>query len=416
MASPFPVPPGVRPAAAGSSPGSTWPEPYRLLFPIGATFAVLGAAPWLVLGSGGGAWPGPLHMTLMIEGFELSFVLGFLFTAMPAFTRGGRCTRGELATAVGLMTAFGALALLGVAWAAHAVSGAVALLIAWALGIRIRRSRHLPPEEFVFVALGLLFGVAGAAVLVAQTAFGVAPPAPRFGEHLMAFGETLSIVLGVGGLLVPTFAGIRDPLGVPGIARPHERTGRRRLFAVVALALLAAFGLEAAGHAWAGSLARALAASVMLLLVWKIYRGPGQKGVLARSLWTSGWCVLAGLWLAVLWPQQAVAACHVMFIGGYGLLTLGIGSRVTVAHGRHPFADEARLLTPWLLLALALALLARLAAAVAPAGMLHAYAASAALWIVAWGLWALGALPRIARTVRPPAAGPVVQLGVPPRG
>ncbi len=416
MSASFPVPPGVRPGGPGAAgPDPAWPEPYRILFPLGGAFALAGALPWALAVLVPGAWPGPLHITLMIEGFEQSFMLGFLLTAMPAFTRGGRCSRGELATAVALMAVFAALALGGLAWAAHLAFGASALLIAWALGSRVARTRHLPPEEFSFVALGILFGLAGVAVLVAQGAFGQPPPAPRFGERLISLGMTLSVVLGVGGLLVPTFAGMRDPLGVPGVARPHERAGRRRLFALVALALIGAFVLEAWGHAGAGALTRAAGASVMLLLVWKVFRGPGQRGVLARALWTSGWLVLGGLWLAVGWPSQATTAYHLMFVGGYGLLTLGIGSRVTVAHGRHPFADESRLLTPWVLGALALALVLRLAAPLSGAGVLHAYAASAAFWMLAWALWAAAALPRILRTVRPAAPGPVVQLSVPAR-
>ncbi len=387
------------------------------MFPLGAAFALGGVLPWVLLGFGHGVWPGPLHVSLMIEGFEQSFILGFLLTAMPAFTRGGRCTRGELATALALMTLFAAYALARVAWAAHLAFGASDVLIGWALARRIRQSRHLPPEEFAFVGLGLLLGLAGVALLVAQDAFGVALPTPRYGERLIALGQTLAVVLGVGGLLVPTFAGIRDPLGVPGIARPHERAGRRRLFAVVALALVGAFALEAAGLARAGALARAAGASVMLLLVWKIFRGPGQKGVLARALWSSGWFVLAGLWLAALWPAQATTAYHVMLIGGYGLLTLGIGSRVTVAHGRHAFAEETRLLTPALLVALALALATRLGAALAPAHLFSVYALSAAFWMLAWALWAAAALPRIVRTVRPGGPGPLVPLrpGPPPR-
>src|SRR5512135_2057051 len=102
MANPFPVPPGVRPGGAAPPAGTAWPEPYRLLFPLGAAFALAGVAPWLAAPFGV-AWPGPLHMALMIEGFEQSFVLGFLLTAMPAFTRGGRCARWELAAAVLLL-------------------------------------------------------------------------------------------------------------------------------------------------------------------------------------------------------------------------------------------------------------------------------------------------------------------------
>jgi uncharacterized protein involved in response to NO len=414
VAGSFATPPGIEPARAGPTraAGVTWPEPYRVLFPLGALFALAGAAPWLLLVAGVAPWPGPIHMALMIEGFEQSFVLGFLLTSMPAFTRGGRCRPWELLGAAGLLAAVAAFLLAGLAWAAHAAFALSVLLVGWALASRVVRARHLPPEEFLFVALGLLLGLAGAAALVAQHAAAWIPPAPRFGERLVSLGMMLSIVLGVGGLLVPTFTGMRDPLQVPGIARPHERAGRRRLFLAVALVLAGAFALEARGLAWAGSLARALGASALLLLVWKLHRGPGQKGLLPRVLWLAGWSVLAGLWLAVAWPAQATTAWHVVLIGGFGLLTLGIGTRVTVAHGRHPFADEARVLTPWIVGAVALALALRLAAALAPAGANHAHAASAAAWMLAWALWSARAWPRAARVAAPGGGQPVVKIPV----
>jgi uncharacterized protein involved in response to NO len=410
----FAPPPGIEPGRAATPPGaSAWPEPYRVLFPLGAAFAVAGAAPWLLVPAGRAGWPAPLHLALMIQGFEQAFVLGFLLTAMPAFTRGGRCRPWELATAVALLAAFAACLLAGAAAAAHAAFGGTLLLLGWALVSRVVRARHVPPEELSFVGFGLVLGLAGAALQVAQAAGAWTPPAPRLAERLVSHGMTLAVVLGVGGLLVPTFAGVRDPLGVPGIARPHERAGRRRLYAVVMLLLAGAFALEARGLAWGGALARALSGGTMVLLVWKIHRGPGQRGLLPRVLWLSGWVVLAGLVLAAAWPAQAVAAWHVTLIGGYGLLTLGIGTRVTIAHGRHPFTDEARVLTPWVVGLVVVALALRLAAAFAPAGALHAYAGSAAAWMAAWALWAARALPRQWRVVRPSGGPQVVRIASP---
>jgi uncharacterized protein involved in response to NO len=395
-----PIPFGLAPRRSAPASGPSGPDPYRVLFPLGVLFALAGVAPWL-FALRGGPWPAALHMTLMIEGFEQSFVAGFLLTAMPGFTRGPRCRPWEWAAVLALLVAFAAFALAGRAWAAHLAFAATIVLLAAALVRRMAAARHLPPEEFVFVALGLLLGLAGAGLLVAQDGFGVRAPAWRLGERLVSLGLTLSLVLGVGGLLVPAFTGMRDPLVIPGLAGPHQRAGRRPLYLVTAAALAGAFALEAAGHPGLGALLRALAASALLLLVWKLWRAPGIRGPVPRALRLAGWLVLAGLWLAALWPAQATTAYHLVFIGGYGLLTLAIATRVTVAHGRHPPGDEARLLSPWVLAALGLALLARLAAAPWPAGALHAYAAAAALWMAAWLLWGARALPRMARPGAP---------------
>ena len=55
----------------------------------------------------------------MMQGFEQSFVVGFLLTAMPAFTHGPRCHPLELLTAALLLLGFGAAALVGALWLAE---------------------------------------------------------------------------------------------------------------------------------------------------------------------------------------------------------------------------------------------------------------------------------------------------------
>ena len=86
----------------------TTPEPYRVLFPVGIAAAFVALLPWLAQALSGAPWwpealrpmwPGPAHAAIMMQGFELAFVAGFLLTAMPAFTHGPRATRFELALA-----------------------------------------------------------------------------------------------------------------------------------------------------------------------------------------------------------------------------------------------------------------------------------------------------------------------------
>jgi hypothetical protein len=101
-----------------------------------------------------------------------------------------------------------------------------------------------------------------------------------------------------------------------------------------------------------------------------------------------------------------------VFIGGFGLLTLGIATRVVVGHGRHPQADDRRVLSPVLVLSIVAALLARLAAEWWPGNAPAWLAAGGALWVVGWTAWAVGALPRIGRLGDPPipAGGTPVQI------
>ena len=61
--------------------------PFRIFFPIGAVFALVGVALWPLYYAGAVAeYPSILHARLMIEGFMSSFIIGFLGTAGPRTT------------------------------------------------------------------------------------------------------------------------------------------------------------------------------------------------------------------------------------------------------------------------------------------------------------------------------------------
>ena len=107
------------------------------------------------------------------------------------------------------------------------------------------------------------------------------------------------------------------------------------------------------------------------------------------------------LWpAAAIAPAHATALLHVAFIGGFALLTIGIGTRVVVSHGKHPLELERAALTPWVMAVLALALVTRLVAEWDPARTAVWLAASGAAWWVAWLMWGARALPALGRVAR----------------
>ncbi len=82
---------------------------------------------------------------------------------------------------------------------------------------------------------------------------------------------------------------------------------------------------------------------------------------------------------------------------GFAFLTLGIATRVVIAHGHHPIADERRTLTPPVVATVAAAILLRLAAEWFPASATPLLGASGAVWMLGWSAWAARTLPRIVR-------------------
>lgn len=351
----------------------------------------MGAIVWPLTLWAGLPYPGLLHASLMIEGFELAFVSGFLLTVVPRMTRTDTSDRRELPWVAGGILAFGTFAWIGQAAAAHALSALTLLVLAVAIARRFAGRSNDPPEETLFVPVGLFLGITGAAIQFAAAAGWWLEPSPRLGLRLMSLGMVLSLVLGFGALLVPVFLEIKDPLLIPRIARPHERPARRTLYGTVAAVLALSFLADAFALQALGAYARALAATFMLGWVWKLWRLPGRRTVPAFVMWSAGWLIGLGLWAAALAPAHEIAAFHVTLLGGFGALTMGIASRVVVTHGGHGPDAEARVLTPTRAALLAIALAARLGAEVAGPAAPAWLAASALAWIAAWSGWLIAA-------------------------
>ena len=395
----------VKPAPPAGGTRSV--DPYRVLFPLGIAAALAGLLPWLAYAASlspwwpqalAFGWPGPAHAALMVQGFELAFISGFLLTAMPAFTHGPRCTRAELALVAGAVAAFVVLRATQQPAAAWAYLAALVALV-FPLARRVRPGAAAPPEEFLLVATGMALGLAGGVVQALAT-LGVLPEtAERAGVRCVSLGMMPALVLGLGGLLVPTFAMMKDPLAIAGFARAGDRPRRRAFTLTIAALLVLAVNLEFAGLGTPAAVLRAIAALASTQLAWKLWRLPGRRDRLSWALWSAGWCVALGFTAAALLPLQRVEAWHVVFVGGYALLTLGIATRVVVSHGGHPIADEARVLNWPALAGLALATLVRaFGPALDPAHATLEHVLAAAFGTLAFAAWLTAAWPRIRRT------------------
>src|SRR3990167_5597141 len=78
-------------------------EPFRILFPLGIGFGVLGVSHWLFYAIGvTHAYSGFYHATIQIGSYMACFVFGFLLTALPRFANAPPATNTELLTIIGL--------------------------------------------------------------------------------------------------------------------------------------------------------------------------------------------------------------------------------------------------------------------------------------------------------------------------
>jgi uncharacterized protein involved in response to NO len=366
---------------------------------VGIAAALSGLIPWILVAARVPIpYPGAAHAALMTQGFELAFVCGFLLTAMPAFTHGPRCSPAELGTVTVLAAGYVVLRALdvpGAAWAFLAALGALGFVLAR----RVRPGEAAPPEEFLLVGTGVALGLAGAVVEVMVSLGRLPEAAERAGVRCISLGMLPALVLGLGGLLVPTFARMSDPLTIAGIAKAGDRPRRRAFVVTVAALLVLAVNLDFTGFVVPAAWCRALAAIASTQLAWKLWRPPGRRDRLSWSIWSAGWAVTLGFVAAAMWPLHRVEAWHVAFVGGYALLTLGIGTRVVVSHGGHAMSEEGLVLSWWAVAALATAALVRaLGPTFDPERTTLHDGTAAALAVLALGGWFLAAWPRLRRT------------------
>jgi uncharacterized protein involved in response to NO len=350
-------------------------EPFRLFFPLASILAGVGVMPWILFGAGqSSAWPGVPHALVMVQGFFLAAVVGFLGTMIPRRTGGAPLAWAEIGGLVAGLVGGAAAALAGsVAGAEVCVLAALAVLLRWLVAC-LRRRFGSPEPSFVLLPGALAALAAGAAILL------VDGPWSRLGRLLIEQGFLLGIVLATAPVLAPRI------LGAPVRARG------RAFHVAVGVLVLASFAVEAGGAERAGLLLRAATVATALAAAGAWSRGRARG--LHRGLFRAALALMpAGLACAGLAPDRRVTLLHATF-GGLALLVVAVSAHVTLYH-----TGRERLSFGWprlLLAATSLAVVAiglRLSLDRLGGAYVVGLAAAGALWLAAVLAWTFFLLP-----------------------
>lgn len=271
------------------------------------------------------------HGLVQIQGFQVCFIVGFLMTALPKFLEVPAARPYELFLSLGFILA-GLVCLTLERWTVAELSF-VALILHTILfaARRFRRRKDRPPDEFVFILFGFLCALAGGLALLATAT-------AETGRRLVEQGMTLSFIMGIGGFLIPRLLGhaarVPEGMSAEAVRRTAEasRGARIALYGLTGVLLLSSFVVEAVVEGPAGKLLRAAVVTAHFLRVIRVHRAPRRRMWHVRFLHLSLYLTMAGLWLAGLFPDYEVMALHLMFVGGFSLITLSIGVRVVVSH------------------------------------------------------------------------------------
>jgi uncharacterized protein involved in response to NO len=262
----------------------------------------------------------------MIEAFGGAFVVGFLGTAGPRMATAPKLTPLELFWLFSLHQASAISHLrLQHAWGdGFFVALLVSLLLCLVIRV-VKFRKEAPPPQMLLALTGLACGIAGAAMLLSPATL-MDLQRMRLANLLLYQGLLLPPVLGIGSFVFPRMLG--GEFGDPKTAAQSKSKLLRSI--VAAVLLVGSFFLEAFGQVTLGYALRAIVASGYLLIevTWKTQ----QAGSLTTGLF---WALILG-WLGIVLAPfhyvQHVSIEHLLYIGGFGMLMLVVGSRVLFGH------------------------------------------------------------------------------------
>lgn len=365
---------------------------YRYFFPAGWLLGIWGVLLWILFPHQLVAYPGLIHPEVMMGGFLLCFVCGFLMTAAPKFTESFGPAAWEHYVAQGLI----ALLLVSLVVPGKVFFYSVDLLLflfmIQYLCRRFLARKSNPPDAFVFVGFGLISGLTGNVILLLGEFVNVPGDIFSLGRLFFLQAYILSLVMGVGSRLIPALLGWA-PMPLEGRLPP-----KLKVFVALAIVYFATYFVEVFVHPQLANILRAIVYSVIGFNFWHLHRLPKRKDRQAFWLWVSAWFLVGGQWGVAVLPHLRIHFLHVVFISGLALMTLMIATRVCLSHGKHDMSLEKNskaLLFGALLVAFAG--LTRLSAGFAP----HIYQShliyASYTWILGLLAWGAVFLPKILR-------------------
>ncbi|MGH1468462.1 MAG: NnrS family protein [Bdellovibrionales bacterium] len=366
-------------------------DPFRLFFLVGWLFSIAGAFFWVAFKYNAiNYYPVESHGQLMIGGFLVCFIMGFLMTAVPRFTETNYVTGFELSLStsiVGVLIWSGTVSNSEIFY--DSVLGSLLFMIFYS-GRRFLRRKSSPPDTFIFVGAALLMGVMGTFLIIEGGLV-------LFGKALFFQGMVLGLILGVGGRLVP---GILGWVEIVLAQRNRYENQESFLKAVplenylgVALFVMSFFA-EFFLSPELGRVMRALVVLYIALRYWRLPFLPPKKTVHTFLLWLSCWSVLIGTLAYCLYPS--LNTLHLVYIGGFGLITMMVATRVTLAHGDLGLSLESKVFPLGVVgFCILLAGVTRASVSVVPDSYVEHLNYSALTWILGMLVWGLVFIPKM---------------------
>lgn len=368
---------------------------FRPFFLFGSVFSILALGYFILWMSGVvNAWPSvwdalAWHRHEMLFGYAGAIITGFLLTAVPNWTGYPTPKGRNLMLLVSLWLA-GRMAVL---FSAYLPTRLVAIIdvsffvvCAASIAPALIKSKNYRNYFFILLLVGL------------SVANGLTHIHAGESTELSAFGITLTlniivmIMLIIGGRVIPFFT--ERPLGID-----IPRNLRLEKAALVATFLGLAIETSEINHSLAGGLLLVSA----LLNGWRLSAWRSLKTLRVPLLWVLhlgfAW-IVAGLALRGLELMDLdippIIATHAFTAGGIGVLTLGMMARVSLGHSGRPLTVGNPMILAFVVINLA-AFFRVFGVWLMPAYTMYFFEISAALWLLAFSIFAVIYTPILLR-------------------
>ena len=310
-------------------------DPYDVLFPVGILTSLLAAFLWVAFqNSWVSFFPRQTHGNLMFFGFLWAFVSGFLMTAIPKMTQTSIANIFEIFAAVFLVLLQWVLNLRNMGSVSVGLFALQVFVLILFVGRRFLQRRQIPFEGFVYFPFALFWGLAGPFSFFLFPQFGSSMLYVFSGQAVI-----LNLICGLGSRLIPVLSRIPGAL-MPDAAGQHKRMIEIGLYAIC---LNLTFVLEALGATQAGYLIRAIFISAVAVRYFKVFTRPSVRTYVGWGLKSAVICLIVGYGLLGVFPEgSSLPFLHLVYIGGYSLITLMVATRVTLAHGGYSLELELK--------------------------------------------------------------------------
>lgn len=307
-------------------------EPYSLFFSVGLVSAFLGISLWffyqhqLV-----NFYPRQAHGNMMFFGFLWAYIAGFLMTAVPKMTRTDFANYGEIFTALLLVVSQWVLNLRNQFQLSFYLYGLQILFIAYFFLRRFMVRRQLPFEGFLFFPFAIVMAFLGFVRFVLHPDIG-------FTELYLFSAQSfvLNLICGLGTRLIPAIT------RVPAAVSPDFLTAKPKYleFSSVAVLLNLGFLVEAFFNTQIGNIIKLICVAYIAIKYFKVLKVPAARSYVGYGIRISILFLIFGFLGLGLNFGNPLAVMHLVYIGGFTLLTLMISTRVTLAHGPQDTSPE----------------------------------------------------------------------------